>query len=136
MKIHKKYKHIDVDVYNASVIVVINMSDKEFKKALLEDEILNKIASNGTMEDFADKVIQECDSTVPGQQGVCADLGGAIVFVRLFIPIKTIKDQSVLVHELYHATFSTLEIKGIRPCRETEESFAYLQDYLFCKCYE
>ncbi len=37
---------------------------------------------------------------------------------------------STLIHEITHASFGILDKVGISPCRESEEAYAYLTEYL------
>jgi hypothetical protein len=37
----------------------------------------------------------------------------------------------VLVHELLHVVFGVLESRGIRLCRDTEETYTYTAQHLF-----
>ena len=37
---------------------------------------------------------------------------------------------STLIHEITHASFGILDRVGISPCRESEEAYAYLTEYL------
>lgn len=37
---------------------------------------------------------------------------------------------STLIHEIMHASFGILDKVGISPCRESEEAYAYLTEYL------
>lgn len=50
----------------------------------------------------------------------------------LFIAISKDVNERFLVHETGHATFSLMEIIGINPVKD-EESFCYIQDYIFDK---
>lgn len=50
----------------------------------------------------------------------------------IFIAISKDLHDRYLVHETGHVTFSLMEIIGINPVAD-EESFCYIQDYIFDK---
>jgi hypothetical protein len=48
-----------------------------------------------------------------------------------WIWVKDKNDISCLAHEVFHLTYTVLDIKGIQLCDSSEEVFAYLTGWLF-----
>ena len=54
--------------------------------------------------------------------------GLAVIWIRPRQSPET--TASTLIHEITHASFGILDKVGISPCRESEEAYAYLTEYL------
>lgn len=54
--------------------------------------------------------------------------GLAVIWIRLGQSPEV--TASTLIHEITHASFGILDKVGISPCRESEEAYAYLTEYL------
>lgn len=56
------------------------------------------------------------------------DSGLAVIWIRRGQSPEV--TASTLIHEITHASFGILDKVGISPCRESEEAYAYLIEYL------
>jgi len=112
------FKIIPIEIFVTDLLVSIAETD---------DEIYDHVCHRYSREEFDlafDDWTERSDArTVTHRDG--------FVLIRFRNVIEDTPEHIGLVaHEVYHATYSILAMKGIRPCYETEEVYAYLIQYL------
>lgn len=110
------FEIIHIDLFCTDVLLSINQSD---------NKLFDCVSSKFTREEF-DLGYEDWTSyarTLTHQKGFI------IIRFREKITNNPIS-IGLVAHEAYHAAFSILENIGIKPCRETEEVYAYLTQHI------
>lgn len=114
----KAFKEILIPVLDIGFIVSLNQTDTEFLDSL-----------NTVTDDYSDEKLVEFRFIKSNLRGLTMiDNDNNIIMIRLF---DADKDNSVLVHELFHATIGIGEMIGAKMSDKSEEFFAYYMAYLY-----
>jgi hypothetical protein len=109
------FKVIHVDTFASDVLVSINQTDKQLYESIGAHHYPD-------MEGFK-AVWKDWPLTSDARTVTHSSAGFIVIRFRNKI---TPKHAGLVAHEAWHATFSLLTDKGINPCYETEEVFAYV----------
>lgn len=112
-----KPKRFDIEPYKDALYLFCPCTKAEAEAWLKRKKILDQVDLSGYEGFDAVTYYTNC---------------GSFVFMHKFD--DTPKGIGILVHELCHVTFSTLNAKGVKEAEGTEEAAAYLLDNLTTKC--
>jgi hypothetical protein len=114
---------IPIEIYNAKVLLYVGEDEKKMYTFLEKNGIDVKDMIRAHLDDHMERATAFC----------------SYFFMSPLIWTKpsNIKDRDylacVLSHEAFHATARILETVGMQHCRESEEAYSYLQQYIMSK---
>ena len=127
-----KFFVIDLEIYNANIIVSIEQEAEDVVLALVEHGVIPSLESPALkmyMEPFMDMKSTNLARTAMYENGVIA--------VRLtHFHENNIEDMATLVHELSHVCMYTFERIGMPHTGDTDEAYGYLIGFLTKKFFE
>lgn len=127
-----KFFVIDLDLYNADILVSIEQDQEDIVIALVEHGVIPSLESpalNMYMEPFIDMKSPSLARTVMYENGVIA-----IRFTHF--DENNIENMATLVHELSHVCMYTFERIGMPHNADTDEAYGYLIGFLTKKFFE
>lgn len=127
-----KFFVIDLEIYNANILVSIEQDAEDVVIALVEHGVIPSLESPALkmyMEPFMDMKSTNLARTAMYENGVIA--------VRLtHFDESDIEDMATLVHELSHVCMYTFERIGMPHNGDTDEAYGYLIGFLIKKFFE
>lgn len=120
-KVEKSFV-INIPIYNIDLLVVFGNKDylaKQIQEAWEKD-----------MCDVYNEDIQDIADSTVGLTSVDIKNSRYFIWIKDEIFEDTAVVMGVLAHEIFHATAKILESVGISPSQDSEESYAYLIQYL------
>jgi len=111
-------RHYYVDVFDTDIVLV----SCEIKDILDE---LSTILPKARLDLIESSLKEQPIEALTKARQYPMDGGGSVIWIGPEQPL------SVLVHELMHATFHLLEVKGVKYCSDSEEVYTYLMESMF-----
>jgi hypothetical protein len=124
-----QFRVISADMFNASVVLCINLSEKQVMQRLINYINKKKDRDRAREEAFFKEVLEDLEGWDTTSQGRCiiTDMG-AVVLAKL--PKGQFRySMSVLVHELAHAVHYACRRRRIPLTEDTEEIYCYMLDH-------
>lgn len=127
-----KFFVIDLELYNANILVSIEQDAEDVVLALVEHGVISSLESPSLkmyMEPFMDMKSTNLARTAMYENGVIA--------IRLtHFDKNDIEDMATLVHELSHVCMYTFDRIGMPHNSDTDEAYGYLIGFLTKKFFE
>lgn len=112
-----KYYNIPIDIYHHKIHFIIGNSKQALK-------VLEKKTSKANVIELKNK-----DMSLYDGYYYLLPNGDSFIWIRENLDSKDF--FGIIAHEALHATFSILDIVGIKLSVESEEAFTYLHEYIF-----
>ncbi len=109
---------IEIPIYGSQIFFSFGHSFDNFNAMLCEEHRSN-------IDRFAN-----------GSDGYCQVLKNGGIIIRCKNYPLTSYDFEVLQHEIFHAIFRIMDIKGLKFTRESEEAYAYLNGFITRRVYD
>jgi len=113
---------IDLVIYPFDIMVSVSETDNEFKRAVKDYDIKDDSIAN-----FKKHPISLARTTM---------LEGGQTIIRLRRYDGTAEQRGTVAHEIFHATIFILNRIGMDLTLESDEAYAYLNQYITEKMYE
>lgn len=127
-----KFFVIDLEIYNANILVSVEQDAEDVVIALVEHGVIPSLESPSLkmyMEPFMDMKSTNLARTAMYENGVIA--------VRLtHFDESDIEDMATLIHELSHVCMYTFDRIGMPHTSDTDEAYGYLIGFLTKKFFE
>lgn len=112
---------IPLHIYPSNIYISVNQTDEMFREELLAKEV-----SKQDIDNFLDRPDNE-----PGLTGILENGNVLIRFKHYDETMSEPYTRKTIVHESFHATVCVMDFIGASLDHSSEESYAYLLEYIF-----
>lgn len=131
IKLRKKYFRINVPIYKAIVVFLVNVKDENVPDVLVKLGICSKDYSKKLSVPIVEDIKQQTSATTI----YYSEYG--ITVIKIYDKnLNTFEFLGIIAHEIYHAVSFILNNAGMVYNDSSEEAYSYLMEYLTTEFYK